>query len=87
MTVITGSSVIGASYTTYDESDASSTTVSFSPGIDYFVAQHISLGLDLSASYQESRSYRTDGSLIATTTTSAGLGARVGVGAGRAPLR
>jgi hypothetical protein len=75
---ISGTSGIGASYTTYDGSQASSLSASFGPAFDVFVARNVSLGLSAGVSYGDSRGYGADGSLVDTTATSLSGAVRVG---------
>jgi hypothetical protein len=76
---ISGTSGLGASYTTYDGSQASSLSVSFGPAVDVFVARNVSLGLSAGVSYSDARGYGADGSLVDTGSTTVSGAARVGV--------
>jgi hypothetical protein len=76
---ISGTSGLGASYTTYDGSQASSLSASFGPAVDVFVARNVSLGLSASVSYSDARGYGADGSLVDTSSTGVSGAARVGV--------
>jgi hypothetical protein len=77
--LLTNSTSLGLAATRYDTGDASSTSVSFSPGFDYFVTRHLSLGIDAWVSYAEQRRYSGDASLIESKTTALGVGPRLGL--------
>jgi hypothetical protein len=69
---------VGASTLPESDSEASSLAVAFAPGLDFFIAQNLSLGVDFTAGYWLSRGYRADGRLVQTRVTSLSGGARVG---------
>lgn len=50
----------------------------FSPGFDYFAVRGFSVGLDLTLSYDFTRSNRAGGALVDTTRTTVGAGPRFG---------
>jgi hypothetical protein len=76
---ISGTSGLGASYTHFSSSQASSLGLSFGPAVDVFVAPHLSLGLAAAIAYSDQRGYGADGSLVDTTNTTISAAARFGV--------
>lgn len=76
--VVTGASSIGASWSQYDGSDAHDLDLTFSPGVDYFVWDHLSLGVSTNVYSTASRGYDTLGNLFETDTLGASAGIRVG---------
>ena len=77
--VLTGATSLGFSSTAYSHSEASSVAFSISPGVDFFVADHVSLGLDFTYGYNDTTGYGADGSVVEISTSSYGLGARLGL--------
>jgi hypothetical protein len=77
--VITADSSIGISSTAFSQSDATRFSVGFSPGLDYFVIRHFSVGVDVNVAYANDRSYGADGSLVETGITTVSGGARLGL--------
>ena len=77
--VFTGATSLGVTSTAFSHSDATSVFVSISPGVDYFVADHVSVGADFTYGYSDVTGYGADGSLVETTTTSYGFAARLGL--------
>lgn len=76
--VVTSDQSIGIAKTTFENSDAEGFRVYASPGLDWFVIDHLSIGIDLSAGYGESRGYSAEGGLVRNETTSFSGGPRVG---------
>jgi hypothetical protein len=76
--VVGGDSSIGLSWTTYDASDARFFSAAFVPGLDWFVAQNVSVGVGLGGSYSFSEGYGADGSLVATYKTTLSVAPRFG---------
>ena len=77
--VITGASTIGLLWRSLDASDAGGFSASFSPGVDYFVVPHVSIGLGVGLDYSDMKGYGSDGSLVDTTITSFSGGPRLGI--------
>lgn len=75
---ISGTSGLGAGYTSYSGSKASSLSFSFGPAVDVFVARNVSIGLSATIAYSDAQGYGADGSLVKTTTTNLSGAARVG---------
>jgi hypothetical protein len=75
----TAASTIGLGATDWDGSEASSFSVYFSPGADYFLLPNVSLGLSLNLSYSDGKGYGADGSLVETKTTTLSGGPRFGL--------
>ena len=73
--VLSSDAALGIGATTVENSDAESFFVSFAPGFDWFVAPHVSIGIDFFASYV---SEHPPGS-PQTQTTAVGGGPRFGV--------
>lgn len=76
--VLTAASSLGASWTQYDASDANALSVSFAPGIDYFVLDQVSIGMTLDARHDESRGYDALGNLLGDKSDGFSAGARLG---------
>ena len=79
--VLTGATDLSGGTTGYNHSDASSTSLSFNPSFDYFLAENVSIGLTLPMGYSTGVGYGADGSSTKNTTTSFGIGARLGYNA------
>jgi opacity protein-like surface antigen len=77
--VVTGGSSAGISWQTFDSSQARYFSAAFSPGLDWFVARNVSIGVTGSVGYGDSQGYGADGSLVDTRSTSWSIGPRVGV--------
>jgi hypothetical protein len=77
--VVTGSTSLGATSLRYSTSDASRDSVSGVLGFDWFLVKNVSVGLDLEASYSDSKGYGADGSLVETKAKLLSGGPRVGV--------
>jgi opacity protein-like surface antigen len=77
--VVSGGSSIGLSSTRADASNASIFRLSFSPAVDLFVVNNVSLGLDVTAAYSDAQGYGADGSLVDTTSSQLSVGVRFGV--------
>jgi hypothetical protein len=76
--VMTGASAIGVSSTQWDNSQASSFSLIFAPGADYFVAHNLSIGVSLDLAYGDGKGYGADSSVVETRTTTVSGGPRVG---------
>ncbi len=77
--VVTGGSEVSLSSTSYSASQASNLTATFSPGLDYFVARNIAVGINVDLSYGNGKGYGADGSLVETKTKTIAAGPRVAV--------
>ena len=77
--VVTAASTAGVSWLQYDNSNATSLSGGFSPGIDVFVARNVSVGADLDLWFSDNKGYGADGSLVETTTRTLTGGPRVGL--------
>jgi hypothetical protein len=76
--VVTGDVASSAFWTTYDGTGSSNLSIAFAPGLDYFVADHVALGVAVQATY--SNVIGLDGaSVVHTTTTSVSITPRVAV--------
>ncbi len=64
---------------TYAGTNASSLSVYVSPGFDYFVADHVSIGVDLWGSYGNTVGFDASGAKVTQSSTSFGLAPRFGV--------
>jgi hypothetical protein len=73
-----GASSLGGSYTWWDASQATHLSLTFSPGIDVFVARNVSVGGTAQIAYADGRGYGADSSLIETRATTFSAGPRVG---------
>ncbi len=76
--VFSGASSLDASYRWYESSLARSGAVSFSPGLDVFVARNVTVGGGITVSYADFRGYGADSSLVETSTTTLSAGPRFG---------
>lgn len=76
---VNSDSSIGVGGSTFENSDAEYFAASFSPGLDYFVVHHVSVGLDLGIAYSNDRGYAADSSLVRTEATTLSAGPRLGV--------
>jgi hypothetical protein len=76
--VISGSTSIGGSWQKFDSSSARYESAVFSPGIDWFVARDVSVGLGGTVSWSDNEGYGADGSLVDTRYTAVRVGPRVG---------
>jgi hypothetical protein len=76
--LITESSSIGISSSSFDGSQASRFSATFSPGVDYFFVRNVSVGLDLGFAYGDAKGYGADGSLVDTRSTTLSGGVRLG---------
>ena len=76
--VLSAFSGLGVGSTHYSQSEASRFSVDVSPGVDVFFEKYISIGLDLSADYSQSKGYGADSTLVQTTSTTFGIGPRIG---------
>jgi opacity protein-like surface antigen len=83
--VVTGGSSVGASWTTWSASQASSLRVVFSPGLDRFVLRNVSVGVSLNLAFGDSKGYAADGTLEETKGTTYAGGLRLGVNLPIAP--
>jgi len=75
------SSALGASvsHTTYAGTEAATTSASVYPAFDYFVADHVSLGVSLGASYGNTTGFdASNGATVTYKTSSFSVGGRVG---------
>lgn len=77
--VINGGFTAGASYVTYDGSEAQSVALAFGPGFDWFVTHGVSIGLGAFAGHGRYDGYAVDNALVRTELTSLSVGPRVGV--------
>jgi hypothetical protein len=77
--VISGSSSVAASSTSYDRTSASNLGVTFSPHVDRFMLRNLSLGLLTTVAFGDGKGYGADSSLVETRTTTVRLGPRVGL--------
>lgn len=77
--VFTGGSDIGISSISWGASQASRFAAAFSPGLDYFFARNIALGVDVDLSYADGKGYGSDGSLVETKTSTISAGPRIGI--------
>jgi hypothetical protein len=75
----TTDSAITIGKTTYGNSDAEVFVAAFSPGLDYFIVDRVSIGIDLALTYADARGYAADSSLVRTETTALSGGPRIGV--------
>jgi hypothetical protein len=64
---------------TYSNSSASSFTLGLTPAFDYFAWDHVSIGADLFVSYSSGSSFDASGTRTDSSSTSIGLGPRLGV--------
>ncbi len=76
--VVTAASSADVQWTTFDGSQASIFYADFGPGLDYFVASHLSVGVGVGLVYSDVHSYGADSSLIEARTTSFAGGPRLG---------
>jgi hypothetical protein len=76
--LVLGGSEIGFSESSFSASSAGGESLTFSPDVDYFVAQNVSLGVAVNASYTDGKGYGADGSLVETQTTSLSGGVHLG---------
>jgi len=76
VTVLGGS--IGLHNLNYTDSDAMQFSILFDPGVDYFFAQHLSVGGFGRVSYSVGKGYDYFGPFIETKDTGYGAGARIG---------
>jgi hypothetical protein len=83
--VVTGASSVGASWTTWSASQASSLWVGFSPGLDRFVVRNFSVGVSLNLGFRDSKGYAADGTLEETKSTMYAGALRLGVNLPIAP--
>ena len=74
-----GGANIGASSSSFDGSSATRTSYVFAPGLDYFVAENIAVGLSIDAGYADTKGYGADSSLVDTRTTTLSAGPRLGL--------
>jgi hypothetical protein len=77
--VISGSASASISSKTFDSSHAEFTRSNFEPGVSWFVARNVSLGVVTHLAYSDSRGYGADGSLVSTKATTVRLAPTVGV--------
>ena len=77
--VLTGDLSASISSLTYRGSDAQYFSVAVAPGFDVFVANHFSIGVDLSIGYASTTGLASNGAKIDYTSTSFGIAPRVGV--------
>jgi hypothetical protein len=76
--VLTGEIGASAFWTTYDGTGASYSSVAFSPGVDYFVVDRLSVGVEFQAAYSNQRGF--DGTTLVTyADTNLNVAPRVGV--------
>lgn len=73
-----GASSLGGSYGWWDASQAQQLSLTFSPGLDVFVARNVSVGGTVQIAYSDNRGYGADGSLVETRATTLSAGPRVG---------
>ena len=76
---VLGGSSFGLSSSSFDGSSATRSSYTFSPEIDYFIARNVSIGIATNVSYDESKGYGADGSLVDTRTTTLSAGPRFGL--------
>ena len=76
--VVTGSTSMGVSSERFSNSSASTFSVGFSPGFDYFVLPNVSIGLTGAVSYADTTLYDSFGNLNGTKTTSVSVAPRLG---------
>ena len=67
--VITGEVSSNAFWTTYDGTGSSNVAVSFAPGFDYFVVNHVALGVAVQAAYENSTGLDGSATVHASTTS------------------
>lgn len=78
--VISNAFVLQGSWTSYAGSGTTSTSISVGPGVDYFVADHFSIGLSFTGSYTNSTGIdSTTGNQVTYSHSSFGVAPRVGV--------
>jgi hypothetical protein len=77
--VLTTGIGLGASYTTRENTEARSSSISFAPGIDWFFIRWVSLGIETEATYSVGRGYGAGDSLVETRSTTFSAGPRIGV--------
>jgi hypothetical protein len=75
--VVSGSSDIGLQLSTFGGSSASRFSATFSPGVDYFVARNLAVGLTLDFTYSFDKGYGADSSLVDTIATTGSGGVRM----------
>ena len=76
--VVTGGSNISISSEQYSASPASAFSATFSPGLDYFVAPNLSIGVTADIAYSDNQGYDASGNLFASKTTTLTAGPRIG---------
>lgn len=81
--VLTGAIGLGASGAIYDDPNVYSSSVTFSPGFDYFVGENVSFGFGLDIDWSKSQRYDTHGAIARNTSTFTGGAVRIG---GNVPL-
>ena len=78
LTVATSASVL---FRSYSGSKASTTSVNVAPGVDYFVVNNVSIGLDVFVTHQEGTSFDSTGAQTNSDSTSVGFAPRLGFNA------
>ncbi|AKV04731.1 hypothetical protein AKJ09_11394 [Labilithrix luteola] len=76
--VVTAQSDLAINATSYGGSDASSFHVTVAPGLDYFLVDHFSVGLEFAFNYDEQKGYDSGGNLLRTRTATNAGGPRIG---------
>jgi hypothetical protein len=76
--VLTTATSASVAYNSYTNSTASNVSVALSPGVDYFVTDHVSLGVAASVSSSSGHSFDTIGVETDVSSTSFGFAPRVG---------
>jgi hypothetical protein len=70
---------VAASHTDYAGTSSSTTSATFSPGFDYFVSDHFSMGIGVTASYgSASGTDPTTGGAVSSSRTGFGIAPRIG---------
>ena len=76
--VVSGSTSLGGSWQKFDASSARFESAVFSPGLDWFVARDVSVGVGGTVSWSDNEGYGADGSLVDSKYTAVRVGPRVG---------
>lgn len=77
--VLTSATGASLSYTSYTRSAASSLDATFAPGFDYFVANHFSLGVDITVDRSSGSTFDSSGVRSDNSSTLVGVAPRLGV--------
>jgi hypothetical protein len=77
--VVTATSTAGFSWQKFDRSNAEYLSAVFSPGVDVFVTNDLSIGAEVNLGTSDDKGYSADGSFIETKSTTLSAGPRAGV--------